>query len=180
MRVMGISGMPGSGKSLVSDIAIEKGAKIVSMGDIIREEARKRNESTKVTARKLREEHGDYIVAELTIAKVKKLLQNNNYPLIIIEGIRSLYEVNLFKDTFEDFFILSIFANPALRFDRLKQRKRSDDSDNYEEFLNRDIMELDFGIGGVISLSDCIIINETTLDDYVSKINKFFNDKTDL
>ena len=127
MRVMGISGMPGSGKSLVSDIAIEKGAKIVSMGDIIREEARKINESTKVTARKLREEQGDYIVAELTIAKVKKLLQNNDCPLIIIEGIRSLYEVNLFKDNFEDFFILSIFANPTLRFDRLKQRKRSDD-----------------------------------------------------
>ena len=33
---MGISGMPGSGKSLVSESAVKKGAIIVSMGDIKR------------------------------------------------------------------------------------------------------------------------------------------------
>lgn len=172
--------MPGSGKSLVSNIGMEKGAKIVSMGDIIREEARKRNESTKETARKLRIEHGDYIVAELTIAKVKKLIQENVSPLIIIEGIRSPFEVKLFKEDFEDFFILSVFANPTLRFDRLKQRKRSDDSTNYEEFVNRDEMELNFGIGSVIALSDCIIINEDTLEEYSEKVNKFFKENTNL
>lgn len=41
MQVMGISGMPGSGKNLVSEMAAEKGAIIISMGDIIREEAKK-------------------------------------------------------------------------------------------------------------------------------------------
>ena len=51
MRVMGVSGLPGSGKSLVSEIAIEKGAMIISMGDIIREEAKKRNEPTKEIGR---------------------------------------------------------------------------------------------------------------------------------
>ena len=35
MEVMGISGLPGSGKSLVSEIAAKKGAAVVSMGDII-------------------------------------------------------------------------------------------------------------------------------------------------
>ena len=43
---MGISGLPGSGKSLVSEIAAKKGAAVVSMGDIIREEAKKRGEKT--------------------------------------------------------------------------------------------------------------------------------------
>ena len=42
MKIFGISGLPGSGKSLVSELAVEKGAIIVSMGDIIREEAKKR------------------------------------------------------------------------------------------------------------------------------------------
>ena len=45
MEVMGISGLPGSGKSLVSEIAAKKGAAVVSMGDIKREEAKKRGES---------------------------------------------------------------------------------------------------------------------------------------
>ena len=47
MRIIGVSGLPGSGKSLVSEVATERGAIIVSMGDIIRKEAEKRGESTK-------------------------------------------------------------------------------------------------------------------------------------
>lgn len=175
MEVMGISGMPGSGKSLVSEIAVEKGARIVSMGDIIREEAKKRGEDTKTTAEKLREEHGPNIVAELTIAKVKNLLKENANSLIIIEGIRSPFEVNLFKKNFDDFIILSIFTNPSLRFERLKQRQRADDSKDYDEFLKRDQMELNFGIGSVIALSDKIITNESDMESYVKKINDFLN-----
>ena len=173
---MGISGLPGSGKSLVSDIATEKGAIIVSMGDIIREEAKKRGESTKETAQNLRAEHGEYIVSELTIKKIKKLQEEGNENTIIVEGIRSPHEVNMFKENFENFIILSIFANPALRFKRLQKRMREDDSKDYNEFLKRDQMELDFGIGTVIALSDKIIINESNLESYTEKINEFLKE----
>ena len=173
MQVMGISGLPGSGKSLVSEIAIKRGAVIVSMGDIIREEAKKRGESSKETATNLRKEHGKYIVAKLTIEKIKKMIEDKLATTIIVEGIRSPFEVNMFKENFEDFIILSIFANPSLRFERLKLRMREDDSTDYAEFKNRDQMELDFGIGDVISLSDKIIINESDLESYINKINEF-------
>ena len=176
MQVMGISGLPGSGKSLVSDLASEKGAIIVSMGDIIREEAKKRGESTKDTARNLRAEHGEHIVSELTIKKIKQLREKGNENVIIVEGIRSPHEVDMFKENFDDFIILSIFANPTLRFERLKNRMREDDSADYTEFKKRDKMELDFGIGTVISLSDKIIINESDLESYVEKINEFFDE----
>lgn len=179
MQVMGISGLPGSGKSLVSDIAIERGAMIVSMGDIIREEAKKRGESTKDTAQNLRAEFGQYIVSELTIKKIKKLQEEGIENKIIVEGIRSPHEVNMFKENFDNFIILSIFANPTLRFERLKNRMREDDSTDYNEFKARDQMELDFGIGDVISLSDKIIINESDLESYTAKINKFL-DETEL
>ena len=76
MQVMGISGLPGSGKSLVSESAAAKGAIIVSMGDIVREEAKKRGEGSKETAVNLRKEHGEYIVSELTIKKIKKLQED--------------------------------------------------------------------------------------------------------
>ena len=174
MQVMGISGLPGSGKSLVSDTAAEKGAIIVSMGDIIREEAKKRGESTKDTARNLRREHGEYIVSELTIQKIKELQKEGNDKTIIVEGIRSPHEVDMFKGNFDNFMILSIFANPDLRFKRLQNRMREDDSKDYTEFKARDQMELDFGIGDVISLSDKIIINESDLESYTEKISEFF------
>lgn len=176
MRIMGISGLPGSGKSLVSEIAIEKGTIIVSMGDIIREEAKKRGESTKDTAQNLRKEFGQFIVAELTIKKIKKLLDDGIDNSIIVEGIRSPHEVDMFKDNFKDFIVLSIFANPTLRFERLQQRNREDDSKNYEGFKARDQMELDFGIGDVISLSDKIIINESDFESYSQEINQFLEE----
>lgn len=176
MKVMGISGLPGSGKSLVDEVAIEKGAIIVSMGDIIREEAKKRNEPTKETAVNLRKEFGNNIVSELTIKKIKKLQEEQPDKLFIIEGIRSPHEVNMFKENFDDFIILSIFANPTLRFERLKIRNREDDSQDYEGFHKRDLTELGFGIGDVVALSDKLIINESDLESCRGQIREFFEE----
>ena len=176
MRIMGISSMPGSGKSLVSEMAVKKGAIIVSMGDIIREEAKKRGESTGDTAQNLRKEFGQFIVAELTIKKIKKLLDDGIENSIVVEGIRSHHEVDMFKENFEDFIILSIFANPTIRFKRLQLRKREDDSQDYEGFRTRDLNELEFGIGNVISLSDKMIINESDLESCYQKINEYLEE----
>ena len=173
---MGISGLPGSGKNLVSEIAVERGAKIVSMGDIIREEAKKRGESTGETASNLRAEFGQYIVSELTIKKIKKLQDEGFENSIIVEGIRSPHEVNMFKENFDNFIILSIFANPQIRFERLKLRGREDDSQDWEGFQIRDQRELGFGIGDVISLSDKLIVNESDCDSYSKKINEFYDE----
>lgn len=176
MKVMGISGMPGSGKSIISDIAVENGAIIVSMGDIVREEAKKRGESSKETAKNLRAEHGQYIVSELTIKKIKKLQEEGIENAIIVEGIRSHHEVEMFRENFEDFIILSVFANPTIRFERLKKRMREDDSQEYSEFEKRDLTELGFGIGTVISLSDKLIINESDIESFEDEIKEYFTE----
>ena len=176
MKVMGISGMPGSGKSIVSDIAVEKGAIIVSMGDIVREEAKKRGESSKETAKNLRAEYGQYIVSELTIKKIKQLQDEGIENTIIVEGIRSHHEVEMFKENFDNFIILSVFANPCLRFERLKKRMREDDSQEYSGFKKRDENELGFGIGTVIALSDKLIINESDIESFADEIKEYFNE----
>ena len=176
MQVMGISGLPGSGKSLVSESAAAKGAIIVSMGDIVREEAKKRGEGSKETAVNLRKEHGEYIVSELTIKKIKKLQEEGFDNMIVVEGIRSHHEVEMFKENFDNFIILSIFANQNLRFERLKKRMREDDSQDFNVFLKRDMTELEFGMGTVIALSDRILINESDIDSFYEKINEFLEE----
>ncbi|WP_368660155.1 AAA family ATPase [Methanobrevibacter sp.] len=175
MQVIGITGMPGSGKSIVSDLACKKGAIIVSMGDIIREEAEKRGETTGETAVNLRKEFGEYIVSELTIEKIKKL-QKEGHDKIVVEGIRSHHEVEMFKESFDNFIIVSIFAKPMIRFERLKKRKREDDSQDYAGFSERDQRELGFGMGNVISLSDRTLINESDLDSFIEKVEKFLDE----
>lgn len=176
MKIIGVSGMPGSGKALVSEIASEKGMMIVSMGDIIREKAKERGETTKETATNLRKEHGKYIVAELTVEKIKKIIEDGSDSSIIVDGIRSPHEVDLFKENFDNFIILSIFANPSIRFERIKSRKREDDTLDYDVFVQRDQQELGFGLGDVISLSDRIIINESDLESYENKIREFLEE----
>ena len=176
MQVMGISGMPGSGKSFISEIATEKGAIIVSMGDIVREEAKKRGEDSKETAKNLRKEFGQYVVSERTIEKIKGLRDEGVENPIVVEGIRSHHEVDMFKENFDNFMILSIFANTNIRFERLKKRMREDDSQDFNEFKKRDMSELGFGIGSVISLSDRLIINESDMESFIQDINDFFDE----
>jgi len=179
MNVMGVSGLPGSGKNLVSKIAEERLMHVINMGDLVRLEAKKRNEETGKTAVDLRKEQGEYVLAKLSVEKIKDTSNFNDSKIedfFIIEGIRSPFEVKLFKKSFKDFKLLSIFSSPKTRFNRLKNRKRDDDFQNYEDFLKRDKRELDFGIGDVIATSDFIIINEEGLDEYKAQINNFFDE----
>ncbi len=98
MKVLGVTGMPGSGKSIFLDTAIEKSAIVVSMGDIIREKAAERGEDTGTTARKIREEFGQYIVSELTVERIKEILkEDNGANFILVDGIRSPYEIEDLK-----------------------------------------------------------------------------------
>lgn len=176
MKVIGISGLPGSGKSYISKYAKDNNYLVTNMGDVIREEAAKREESIAKTAENLRLEQGEYVVAKLTIKKIKKIIKNtepaNN---IIVEGIRSPYEIELFRDAFPDFTLLSVFASPNTRFKRITERKREDDTTDINAFRARDKRELKFGIGSVIATSDQIIINESSFEEYEEKIEKFFN-----
>ena len=82
----------------------------------------------------------------------------------------------MFKENFDNFIILSVFTNPAIRFERLKLRMREDDSQDYAEFKKRDDTELGFGIGTVIALSDKLIINESDLDSFTEKIDEYFSE----
>ena len=176
MRIIGVSGLAGAGKSLVSEVAAERGSIIFSMGDIIRKEAEKRGEPSKETAKNLRIEHGPYIVAELTIEEIKRIIAEGFDSHIIVEGIRSQDEVELFKEHFDNFIIVSIFANPKLRFERIKLRQREDDTTDYKVFAERDQNELGFGIGNVVSLSDKMIINESDIESCKKEIAKFLEE----
>ena len=176
MKVLGVTGMPGSGKSIFLDTAIEKSAIVVSMGDIIREKAAERGEDTGTTARKIREEFGQYIVSELTVERIKEILkEDTGVNFILVDGIRSPYEIEMFDESFENFTTVSVFASPKTRFERVTARNREDDSNVYEDFKERDERELNLGIGTVMATSDYYIINEDDFESYEKEVVSFFN-----
>jgi len=158
--VLGVAGMPGAGKGTVREIFQEMGYSIVVMGDEIREEAKRRNlkptpENLGMIMLKFREEEGPAAIARRCIPKMEKVKEK-----IVVEGIRSLPEVDEFKKHFPNFTLIAVHASPETRFQRLFQRKRSDDPKGWETFRERDLRELSVGIGAAIATADQMLVNE--------------------
>ncbi|MCC6017500.1 MAG: flagellar hook-basal body complex protein FliE [Candidatus Verstraetearchaeota archaeon] len=169
-----LTGMPGSGKTTMSEIVKEMGIPVVVMGDVVREEARIRGiEPTPKNLGKLmielREKMGANVIAKRCVDKIKEL----NSKIVLVEGVRSLEEVEEFRKV-GDVKIVAVHSSPKTRYERLSRRGRSDDPKSWEEFRERDLRELDVGIGRVISLADEIIINEGTLEDLKENTLKVF------
>ncbi|MEM4482845.1 MAG: AAA family ATPase [Candidatus Methanomethylicia archaeon] len=162
---MCLTGMPGAGKTIVSEIAKKMGIPTISMGDIIREEAEIR--SIEPTSNnlgwlmmELREKMGANIVALRCIEKIERIKSDK----ILIEGVRNIEEIKEFKNIGK-VTIIAVHASPKTRFKRLIDRGRKDDPKTWEEFEKRDFRELEVGIGKVIALADKVIINEGTLEE---------------
>jgi dephospho-CoA kinase len=186
MKVIGVTGMPGSGKSIVSRTAESMGMKVVRMGDVIRDEAHRQNEDPGKVAVQLRKEYGKYVVAERCVDIIKNSeetshtsdeLQLNKSQLFLIEGIRSPWEVEIFKNNFPNFKVIAVHSKPETRFLRLKKRMRSDDSAESEEFRKRDQRELKFGIGEVIANADYMVVNEGSLGKLKKIVRRIIKDE---
>jgi dephospho-CoA kinase len=169
--VVGLAGMPGSGKSLVVETASELGYDIVIMGDVVREETKKLGlELTPQNVGKvmlqLRADGGVTVVAQKCIPKIEEQKSSK----ILIDGLRSLHEVDAFKGHFAKFSIAAVHASPEARFTRLTTRHRSDDPSAWEVFRERDIRELSVGLGNVIAMAEQMIINDSSVEDTKVKV----------
>jgi len=153
--------MPGAGKATVVEVAEKMDCGIVVMGDEVREETKRQNfeptpENVGKVMLKMRKEGGPAAVAKRCIPKIETM----ENKVIIIDGIRSLYEADAFKKHFPKFKLLAIHSSPETRFKRLFKRKRSDDPASWETFLERDWRELHVGLGSVIASADVMLVNE--------------------
>jgi len=161
--VIGITGMPGSGKNTVREIVRKFGYPIVVMGDEVRAEAKRRKmnptpENIGKIMLQIRAEEGPGVLAKRCIPKVEAA----DSQVVIIDGIRSPEEAAEFRKKFPGFRIIAIHASPETRFNRLVRRGRSDDPKDWEAFIQRDRRELSVGLGEVIATADRKVVNEGT------------------
>lgn len=160
-KLIGIAGMPGAGKSLVAEYVKQTGYPVVVMGDVIRAKTEQRGlkptpETLGEVMLKIRRDGGLGAVARYCIPKIRKV----GSRVVVIDGVRSLEEVEEFKKEFPDFTLFAVHSSPSTRFKRLYARERSDDPKLWTEFLERDLRELKVGLGSAIAMADHIIINE--------------------
>lgn len=152
--------MPGAGKSSVASFLKEKGFVVMTMGDVVREEAKRQGlEPTDINLGKmmlkLRQDLGPGAVGHIVL---QKLARDGNSSNVVIDGIRSIAEVEVLKKV-GHVRLLAIHASQDTRFKHLKERARADAPSSGNEFAGRDKRELSVGLSEAIALANEMISN---------------------
>lgn len=176
MKVIGVVGLPASGKGEFSKIAAEAGIPVIVMGDMIRAAVKKAgldptDANFGATANKLRAEGGMDAIAALCVPEIKR----QTAPLVLVDGIRGDAEVNLFRRNFSGFILISIDSSFEKRLDRIRARGRSDDFVMPESLRNRDEREMNWGLGNALALADINIKNESSLEEFSTEVISVLN-----
>ena len=161
MRLLIVTGMPGTGKEEFLKVAEEMNVPFIRMGDVVRETYESSDKSMSVGefASAERERHGYDIWA-------KRSLERMSGNIFLVDGCRSMDEVNAFRSLTDDVTLIAIHSSPEARYARLIKRNRDDAPSTLDEFMERDEREMNWGLAKIMALSDVTVPNESTLEEF--------------
>ena len=167
MKLIIVTGMPGTGKEEFLNVAVEMGIPFVRMGDVVRSAYNRSGVKIGIGefAESERKKYGYDIWA-------KRSLENIRGNIVLIDGCRSADEVEQFRSLTDDVVVVSVNSSPEARYERLLKRNRDDAPSSLEEFIERDEREMNWGIAKIMALSNVTIPNETTLDEFRERSRK--------
>ena len=173
---IGIVGLPGAGKSVISEVAHQLNIPTIVMGDVVRNLCTERglainSENLGELMTSIRKEEGMNAVAKRTVPRIVKLEGN----VVIIDGLRSYEELEFFRARFAKFIIMAVHAAPHIRYERIRRRKRSDDPQNFREFQERDHREISAGIAKILALAEIMLINEGNLNQLKHRLTQILH-----
>ena len=128
MKIIGLIGLPGSGKGEASRIAMQQGLTVLVMGDVIRQEAARQGlEPTDVNLGRigcaLREAEGPEAVARRIFQEARA----RGEETVVVDGLRSREEADYFASQAEEFYLVEVCAPAEERLRWLQARGRPDD-----------------------------------------------------
>ncbi|WP_229235233.1 AAA family ATPase [Candidatus Methanoliparum sp. LAM-1] len=179
--IIGITGLPASGKTEVANFIKEMGIPSINMGDVIRKEFQKMDDLENITNQRvcdigkyadyLRKKEGMNTIAKRCIPEIEKIIdeKGDNLRYILIEGIRNIEEVELFRSLTDKFVLINVTADKNTRFERILKRGREDASEDLDE---RDRREIGWGLEKVMKDADIVIINDSSLTDLKYKVKE--------
>ncbi|SRR4030042_510719 len=186
-KIVCIAGMPGAGKSVVSDFFVKKGYQFVRFGqitlDIIKDKKLSLNEKTERRIREgLRKKHGMAAFAVLNYPKFKKLLKKGN---VIGDGLYSWSEYKFLKEKFNNrFYLIAIYAPPKLRYERISKRimPKSDKDLRFRSFTDKEAQSRDYSQienleqGGPVAMADFTIVNTGSKAYLLRQVRKIYEE----
>jgi dephospho-CoA kinase len=177
MKIIAFTGMPASGKSEAVQLVKDKGIPVIRMGDMVWEETKRQgkpldDKNVGDVAHSMREKNGMDIWAKRTVEKIRSLKKS---PLLVIDGVRNMEEIEYFKiELGMDFLVIAIDAPEELRRKRAISRGRTDDSKNPNDLEERDKREIRWGLQKVIANADIVIPNNGSLEDFKKQVLTVF------
>ncbi len=170
MKVLGITGMPGAGKSEAVAVAKQQDIPVIRMGDLIWEEVDRRGlprdaANVGMVASAVREEEGPDVWALRTVGRIRDAHKGRR--LVVIDGVRSNHEVEVFRrELGDDFVLVAIHTDPHERHGRMTRRARDDDPQDEEGHVARDEREMEWGLARTIAMADEMVVNDETLEAF--------------
>ena len=177
MKIIGITGHPGSGKDTIADYFIQKGFKKTGGGDILR--AKMRQLGIPIDRTGIRE-----------FAKKQRELHGNAYPMgeviekitgdTVVTGLRNIAEAQRLKEEYgKDFTLIAVETPLIIRYNRAKERNREGDDITLTRFKEEEREEraADSGsheVDKVMAIADILIINDNTKEDLFHNLDILF------
>lgn len=172
-----IVGMPGAGKSVVVGHLHSKGWTVVHFGGFTMRELEKRglavNESNERAVREeLRRTYGMAAFAILSIDEIRTGLAKGP---TVIDGLYSWSEFKFIQhELSKKLWVIAVFTSKHIRYQRLSQRKVRPLS--YQEAEIRDFAEIEnLEKGGPIAMADFTILNNGSLKELYSNVDRLLN-----
>lgn len=180
MKIIGIAGTNGSGKDSLGEIlANDYGWLFVSITNILRDEAKKRNLPIErptlwTISAEWRRQNGLGVL----IDKAVSLFDGSKYKGLAIASLRNPGEVNRVHELGGK--VVWVDADPKVRYKRTEARARSlEDQKTFEEFLAEQEAEMQQGddqatlsLSGVKAKADIFIENNGTLEEFKQTIKQ--------
>ncbi len=179
VKIIGIAGAFGSGKSTAADYLETKGYAKISLSKFL-EDALVYSGEKEVTRKKLqdlgntwREKHGAGVLAMRAIEYIK----DKKIEKVVVEGFRNIKEVEEFRG-FGNFKLIGLFVNRDVRYNRLKNLKRREKltPELFEKLDYRDMgigeKEAGLQVAVCVAISDIFIENNESEKEMFQKIEK--------
>ncbi|MBI2820595.1 MAG: AAA family ATPase [Acidobacteria bacterium] len=138
--IIGLTGRNAGGKGEVAQYLKARGFEYFSLSDVIRETLQRRGdvitrEALIRTGNDLRQQYGRGYLAE----EIQRRLQDDrNY---VVDSIRNPGEVLVLRRN-PRFVLLSVTAEPEVRFERMQRRGRENDPKTFQEFQHVEAREM--------------------------------------
>lgn len=201
MKIIGFVGMPGSGKSVASDVARSIGLKVIVMGDVIRREATRlglapTDDNLGKVGSMLRAREGPDSIARRTLSMA------SDEELVVIDGLRSKDEADFFRANSEEFHLVKIVAPAFARAKWIVTRGRPDDprveehnqkivttckdsckndckdgsANSASALERRECRELGWGMSEAMKEANLVLRNEGDLDEFRESVKRLLEE----